>query len=304
MLFLIALLMFAAVSLGAFEVLRPKPDVLRRRIGIDGAPGTAEPGSRTDGTLVRRALAPGIGKLGRLLARLLPTRWVRGVNRMLIMANEPWSLGGFLSTWALAVSTGLLLVFYIASSSESVSSTQIFGIAMLTVPFAMLIPYALLRNRVKKRQKAIVRALPDAMDLLVTSVEAGMGVDSAFVLVVEKTAGPLSETFSLYLRQTGLGRRREDALLDVAERTGVEDLIGIAFAVNQGEELGTPLGDVLRLQASELRTLRRQRAEAAAQRAPVLMTIPLALCFLPAMVAVVIVPSVMNLMRFVGNLGS
>lgn len=304
MLFLIALLIFAAVSLGAFEVLRPKPDVLRRRIGVDGAVGPEEPRDRTAGSLLGRTLRPGFAQVGRLLARLLPTRWVRGVNRMLIMANEPWSLWGFLSAWALAVALGVLTVFYIASSGEGVSATQLFGISMLIIPFAVLIPYALLRNRVKKRQKAIVRALPDAMDLLVTSVEAGMGVDSAFALVVEKTEGPLSETFALYLRQIGLGRRREDALINVAERTGVDDLIAIAFAVNQGEELGTPLGDVLRFQAQELRTIRRQRAEAAAQRAPVLMTIPLALCFLPAMVAVVIVPSILNLVRFVGDLGS
>jgi tight adherence protein C len=303
MLFLIALLMFAAVSLGAFEALRPKPDVLRRRIGADGVLGAPEPRARTDGSLLGRTLAPGAVRVGRGLAHLLPTRWVRGVDRMLIMANEPWSLWGFLTAWALSVGLGLLLVLYIGSASDGVSSTQLFGIATLILPFAILLPYALLRNRVKKRQKAIVRALPDAMDLLVTSVEAGMGVDAAFALVVEKTEGPLSETFSRYLRQVGLGRGREEALVDVADRTGVGDLISIAFAVNQGEELGTPLSDVLRVQASELRALRRQRAQMAAQRAPVLMTIPLALCFLPAMGAVVIVPSVMNLIRFVGGLG-
>src|SRR5690606_32122903 len=119
----------------------------------------------------------------------------------------------------------------------------------------------------------------------------------------EKTEGPLSDTFALYLRQVGLGRARQDALLYVAERSGVPDLIGIAHSVNQGDELGTPLGDVLRRQAEELRLARRQRAQVAAQRAPVLMTIPLALCFLPAMVAVVIVPSIMNLINFVGDLG-
>lgn len=304
MLLLIALLMFGAVSLGAFEVLRPKPDVVRRRIARDGAPAREEPRSRLDGSLLRRTVRPGAGRLGGLLARLLPTRWVSGVDRMLVMADEPWSLWGFLTAWASSIALGTFVVFYVILSSDGLSATQSFGLVALVVPFSVLIPYALLRNRVKKRHKAIVRALPDAMDLLVTTVEAGVGVDAAFALVVEKTEGPLSETFSLYLRQVGLGRGREDALVDIAERTGVPDLISIARAVHQGEELGTSLGDVLRVQANELRTVRRQRAQMAAQRAPALMTIPLALCFLPAMVAVVVVPSILNLFRFVSDLGS
>lgn len=303
MLFVIALLTFAAVALGAFEVLRPRPDILRRRLNLDGSPGDAEARPRVHGSLPGRTLGPVVARAGRLLARLLPTRWIRGVDHMLVMADEPWSLWGFLFTWALAVAVGVLLLLYIGSSSRTISSTQLFAIGVLVVPLAVLSPYAVLRNRVKRRQKAIIRALPDAMDLLVTSVEAGMGIDAAFALVVEKTEGPLAQTFSLYLRQVGLGRSREDALVHVALRTGVPDLIAIAHAVNQGEQLGTPLGDVLRRQAEELRQLRWQRAQMAAQRAPVLMTIPLALCFLPAMVAVVVVPSVMNLIRFVGGLG-
>jgi tight adherence protein C len=151
---------------------------------------------------------------------------------------------------------------------------------------------------VKNRQKAITRSLPDSLDLLVTGVEAGLGVDAAFAMVTEKTGGPLAEAFTSYLRQVGLGRPRRDAFADIAERTGVMDLIRVAAAIAQAEQMGATLGDVLRVQAEDLRTLRRQRAEEAAQRAPVLMTIPMSLCFLPAMGAVVIVPSILNVMDF------
>jgi tight adherence protein C len=95
-----------------------------------------------------------------------------------------------------------------------------------------------------------------------------------------------------------LGRARRDALKYAADRTGVQDLITLAAAINQGEELGTTMGDVMRRQAKELRTLRRQRIQEAAQRAPVKMTIPLATCFLPAMAAIVVVPSILNLLNF------
>src|SRR5438094_9390699 len=131
-------------------------------------------------------------------------------------------------------------------------------------------PYALLRRRANGRRKAITRALPDALDLLTTGVEAGLGVDAAFVMVTEKTGGPLSETFSNYLRQVGLGRSRRDALTDVADRSGVQDLIRVAASVAQAEQMGAVLGDVLRVQAEDLRLLRRQRAQERAQRAPVL----------------------------------
>jgi tight adherence protein C len=178
------------------------------------------------------------------------------------------------------------------------------GISLAILPFAFLVPYLILRRRARRRQKSVARALPDALDLLVTSVEAGLGVDAAFAMVTERTSGPLSQTFALYLKEVGLGRPRRDALAHVAERTGVPDLIRIAASVAQAEEIGTTLGDVLRTQAEDLRLLRRQRAQEAAQRAPVLMTIPLALCFLPAMVAVVIVPSILNLMQFISDLGN
>ncbi len=304
MLLLIALLTFAAVSLGAYELMRPKADPIRRRLMVEPAePEQVSRHPRTEGGLGKRLFAPGLTRLGALLARLLPQNWIRGVERMLVMADEPWSLTGFLAIWAISIALGVALLLYVAGSLQNPTPTQIFAVTVAIFPFAALLPYARLRNKVKKRQKAIVRALPDAMDLLTTSVEAGLGVDAAFALVTEKTEGPLSETFALYLRQVGLGRARQDALVYVAERTGVPDLIGIAHSVNQGDELGTPIGDVLRRQADDLRVARRQRAQLAAARAPVLMTIPMALCFLPAMVAVVIVPSILNLVRFVGDLG-
>lgn len=296
----IGILTFAAVALGLFGALRPRPDVLGERLRLAERDQAAQP--RIHGSVLRRVAAPGAARAGRLFAKLLPTRWIQGINRMLVWADEPWSLWGFISAWALSIAVGGIVVAYIWASGSA--GIQLAGPVVLIISFATLVPYAVLRRRVKKRQRAIRLALPDALDLLVTSIEAGMGIDAAFGLVVEKTDGPLADAFALYLRQIGLGRSREAALLYVAERSGVEDLIAIARAANQSEELGTSLGDVLRHQASELRALRRQRAQIAAQRAPVLMTIPLALCFLPAMVAVVVVPSILNLVRFVGELGA
>lgn len=305
MLFIIALLVFLAVTGFAYEVLRARPTTLRHRITPEGAIEVESiERKRTDGSLIERVFAPATRGFGGRIARLLPGNLIRGTARMLVAADEPWSLPGFLAIWVLSAAAGALLWLYIAASSATLTGLQIAVIGMAIMPLAILLPYGRVRSKANRRKRAIVRALPDAMDLLVTTVEAGMGVDAAFAMVTDKTEGPLSETLAQYLKQVGLGRPRREALIEIAERTGVEDLVEIANSIKQGEELGTPVGDVLRVQAEELRARRRERAQTRAQRAPVLMTIPLATCFLPAMVAFVIVPSMLNLVQFVGNLGS
>ncbi len=302
MLVLIFLFVFAAIVLTVMYVARPREDAVARRLGA--APQhdvrvrqlEAGPGERLLLPLVRRA--------GRAVGRLLPHNLVRHVDQMLLEANQPWSLQGFLACWGLAAGCSIAFSFYLTSTSKSLSPLQTVLFVGMVIGLGTAAPYMVLRRKAKNRQKAIMLALPNALDLLVTCVEAGIGVDSAFALVTQKMNGPISETFATYLRQVGLGRPRREALTYVAQRSGLPDLINLSAAVNQSEELGTTMGDVLRLQADELRAARRERAQTAAQRAPVLMTIPLSLCFMPAMGAVVVVPSILNFIRFFGTLGS
>lgn len=301
MLPLVFLLSFGAISLLSWELLRPKANVIERRIMGDAPALTRE--RRLSGSFFSRSTGPSIDRFGQRISSLLPQNFVRAIDRMLMMANAPWSLSGFLVVWAAVAVSGISLFVWIITSRPEITGVQAVVLAIGTLPFPLVIPYAVLRRRTKNRQRLIIRALPDALDLMVTCVEAGMGVDASFGLVTERTTGPLSDTFALYLRQVGLGRSRREALSFVAERTGVADLVGLAASVTQGEELGTSMGDVLRIQAEELRAVRAQRARERAQRAPVLMTIPLVLFFLPAMGAVVIVPAIIHLVDFINNLG-
>jgi len=298
MLYLIAVFAFGAIALPTWELLRAKEDPIARRLGI-----SAESAGEAVAIPRRRPISAAIQRGRQALPGLLPARFVRRIQHMLVMANEPWPLPVFLSTWAMIVAFGLLFVLYV-SLVRDVTLGQVFSLSVAILPACILGPYAVLRRRVLNRQKAIIRALPDALDLLVTCVEAGMGIDAAFAVVVSKTDGPLAESFSFYLKQAGLGLSRRQALTDVSQRSGVKDLIGLATSVNRGEELGTTLGDVLRVQAEDLRAERRDRAHSAAQRAPVLMTIPLVVCFMPAMAAVVIVPSILNLINFTSTIGT
>jgi tight adherence protein C len=298
MLFLIAIVSFAAVSMTAWAVLHRRDEAILARLQA-GAPKLSRE-RRLEGSAWQRVFRPGFRRFGHGLARLLPQNLIAKIDHMLVMANEPWPLHGFLTAWLIAIVLGLVLSIYFvaASSASGVQALMFTSILML---LAALAPYALLRRRVVARQKQILRDLPDAIDLLVTCVEAGVGVDAAFAVVVEKSRGPISETFAQYMRRVGLGESRRDALLGVANRTGVDDLISVANSINQGEDLGTTIGDILRAQSEDLRVRRRQRVQEAAQRAPVLMTIPIALCFLPAMGAIIVVPAILNLMNFIGG---
>ena len=206
-------------------------------------------------------------------------------------------------TWAAVVLGSVLLILYAAAVQTIFTGLQLMVVSAFALFFICITPYAVVRGRARRRQRAIVRALPDGLDLLVTCVEAGMGADAAFATVAERTEGPLSQTFARYLSDVGLGRSRREALQAAADRTGVDDLIGLAVSINRAEDLGTTLGDVLGRQAKDLREIRRTRAQEAAQKAPVKMTIPLALCFLPAMGAVVVVPSIINLANYFGTIG-
>jgi tight adherence protein C len=291
------LLTFAAVSLAAFVLLQPKNDVVGRRIRGEKVRTSASE-RRLEGSIKDRFIVPNADRFGAFLARFVPKNVLQDLEHMMVMSNSRMPLTIFLTMWAVSFVVGCQFFWYVSASNSDMSPAQMVLLALFTIGLFTLMPYLWLRRRVKKRQKQITRALPDALDLLVTGVEAGLGVDAAFAMVTDKTSGPLSETLTLYLRQIGLGRPRRDAFLDVAERTGVTDLIRVAASVAQAEQMGAVLGDVLRMQASDLRILRRQRAQEAAQRAPVLMTIPMASCFLPAMGAVIIIPSILNLGTF------
>lgn len=301
MLYAIALIVFAGVALAVWAVMRPTENIFRRRIRAESFREQARE-IELESNLVRRVGAPLARKVGGLFARLVPKNSLRRLEHMLVMAGEPLSLPLYLAFWGGLVVFGGLVLFYIVLAKPDTSPIMFLMMTALVLALTAGSPYLILLRRVRNRQKSITRAMPDAIDLLVTCLEAGLGMDAAFAKVTEKTGGPLAEAFTLYLRQVGLGWPRRDALTQVAHRTGVRDLVRLASAVAHAEVVGSSLGDVFRLQAEDLRLARKARAQQAAHRAPVLMTLPLVLCFVPAMGIVIIVPTIISLMDFVNAL--
>lgn len=164
----------------------------------------------------------------------------------------------------------------------------------LTVGF--LSPDLYLYQKAYDRSQQIQRDLPDAIDLMTISVESGLGFDAAVQQVARNTEGPLAEEFSRVLREMQLGKGRAEALRSLGDRSDVADLQGFVGSMVQADSFGVPIGQVLRVQSSEMRVKRRQRAEEKAQQVPVKITVPLIFCILPCLFIAVMGPAVISIM--------
>lgn len=244
---------------------------------------------------VERVVWPLLDGMANAFARLLPTSFLGRVKRLLILAGSPLPLSVFLVLMLISTLAvpGLYLALVLAAGA-GLGTVQILGlIAFLLLGF--YIPYFWLARRVGRRHNEILRTLPNAMDLIVTCVEAGLGLDSAFAKVAQKMPGPFAEELAQMLREIGMGRSRRDALRDVGERTGVPEIITFVNSIIHAETTGSSIGDVLRVQADQMRTRRRQRVEQRAQRIPIWMTFPLVLFLLPSLFIAILGPAAIQM---------
>jgi tight adherence protein C len=157
-------------------------------------------------------------------------------------------------------------------------------------------PNLYLYQRAYDRAAVMQKALPDAIDLLTISVKSGLGFDAAVAQVARNTEGPLSEEFARMLQEMQIGRGRTEALRSLADRTNLPDLRGFVSAMVQADAFGIPIGQVLRVQSSEIRVKKRQWAEEQAQKVPVKILIPLIFCILPCLFIAVLGPAGITIM--------
>ncbi len=162
-------------------------------------------------------------------------------------------------------------------------------------------PWIVMHGRAGRRGQATEAALPDVLDLLTVSIEAGLALEAALARVAQRGDGPLHEELRRTLSEIGLGRRRRDALVALADRAGVAPLRSVVNALNQADRSGMRLGPVLRAQADQMRQRRRQRAEEAAMKAPLKMLFPLVGFVFPTIFLVVIGPAALNALQVLGG---
>lgn len=300
MLLLLALVLLggAIAAVSAALVKNENPDGLARALQAleqQSYGRSGELAGEADSSFTDRILAPLQARALAFGRRLAGADNAERIRRKLDFAGNPlgWTVDRVVSTKVLcALVFPVVAVLWTLLLGVPVTWVLLLGAASLVLGF--FAPDLYLYQCAAKRADKIRKSLADAVDLLTISVEAGLGFDAAVQQVARNTDGPLAEEFSRVLREMQLGMGRSEALRAMSERSNVEDLHTFAGSMVQADAFGIPIGQVLRVQSSEIRTKRRQYAEEKAQQVPVKIMVPLILCILPCLFVVVMGPPVLN----------
>jgi tight adherence protein C len=300
---LIALSVFVAVGAAAFAIMSAPRGVVQQRLaaykGMAGIEDEEPP--EADPTFADRLLKPLLPLARRVMTRVLPAGWIDQLTWRLTVAGNPMGVTTLIALWLAALTVlPLGYLFLTLSVNATIGGQELLIAGVLTLVGGYL-PHVWLRSKAKQRQKMILKSLPDAIDLLTTSVEAGMGIDGALAQVAEKVKGPIAVEIRRVLRDTAMGSTRREALEQFARRTALPDVQTFVNAVVQAEQMGVSLGHVIRVQSEQLRVRRRQRAEQAAYKAPVKMVFPLVFFIFPAIFVVILGPAMLLVMEGLGG---
>jgi tight adherence protein C len=200
----------------------------------------------------------------------------------------------------LALGLPALAFIYLGLAGLELAPAQLLLVLTLLAAFGYYLPNAVLARLRRWRQRDIVEAFPDALDLMTICVEAGLGLDAALLRVageIELTSPVLSEELHLVNLELRAGSSKENALRNLALRTGVEDVDALVAMLIQAERFGTSVADSLRVQSDALRTRRRLRAEETAAKIPTKLLFPLIFCVFPSMLVVLLGPAFLRLAR-------
>ena len=245
---------------------------------------------------IERTLRPLAASLSGRVARVTSSSFSERTEKRLALAGNPGDLrvADWLGIKAIGAIVGGIIFFLLFAVIGVLGFPFLIGVVLALVGalFGYTAPEFWLGRQVKKRQKAILLMIPDALDLLTISVRAGLGFDAALGKVVEKLNGPLSDEFRRALAEVRVGKARRDALRDIVPRTEVVPLTNFIGAIIQAEQLGVSISKVLQVQSEQLRIERRQRAEEMAAKAPIKMLFPLVGCIFPSLFIVILGPAI------------
>ena len=302
---LLLLLALASLGLAAYLVTevatlpaRQRQGAIRRAATYGSKPTSINPFA-AGGSFRERALGPMSTSLARAVLRVNPRTTVDSINLKLLRAGlaRRWSPTSYLAAKALLAGAGAAfgLVFVAAGSASGLRGILApFGFAFV----GFFLPDTVITFKTRSRREDVQADLPDALDLLAVSVEAGLGFDGAITKLTEHMDGPLAEEFALTLGEMRIGESRSEALKKMSERSAIPEMSAFARSVIQADQLGISLGRILRLQATEARNRRQAAAEEKAMKAPIKMLFPTVLFIFPAMFVVILGPAFLNLSKF------
>jgi tight adherence protein C len=253
-----------------------------------------------------RVIVPLLQRIGELSTRFTPQKALEDTQRKLEVAGNPGRIEAatFLaSRFVIAFFFGgLMLLIGLFAPNRWPIGTVVLVVLVFTL-LGFFFPQLWLQSRINARQQDIRRALPDALDLLTICVEAGLGLESAMSKVSEKWHNHLSLALLRAIREIQLGKARREAMRDMADRIGLNEMTSFVAAVIQSETLGVSLAKVLRIQSDQMRVRRRQLAEEKARQAPVKMILPLAFLIFPSILIILLTPAGIQLTRAFAGIG-
>lgn len=254
--------------------------------------------------LTRRVILPALQRLVANLMRMTPNAQVTHTRQNLVRAGMLSSMNvAQFEMRRLLAALGVASALAFLGGTLHAPVTTIYALALPLAALGYMLPSFWLGGRIRARQAAILKALPDTLDLLTVCVEAGLGFDAALARVVQKWRNPLTEEMERLLADLRMGRVRREALKDMAERTDVADVHSFVSSLIQADLLGVGLVKVMRVQSDQMRQRRRLRAEEQAQKAPVKMLFPLIFLIFPAVYIVILGPAMLSLSKAFGGGG-
>jgi tight adherence protein C len=251
-----------------------------------------------------RVIVPGLARLTRIGRRFTAGEQVTRIRHRLELAGNPsrWDVDRVIAFKMLGLIVGFVLGFGLPIAFQA-GLLPTLGIAVSLMAAGYFAPNIVLYQMGYNRREQIQRELPDALDLLTISVEAGLAFDAGLSQVARNTTGPLADEFFRVLQEMQIGLGRPEALRALSDRTDLPELRGFVTSMVQAEAFGIPISGVLRVQAADMRVKRSQRAEELAQKVPVKILFPLIFCILPSLFVVILGPAAIKIFTsFSGNL--
>lgn len=287
------------IILSGYRLMFGDSYVMKKRLGEIGMNNnnTAE-NEELSRPFNNRILQPFKEGLAKRILQFTPKEFVTNYENSVIRAGMPFSFGVnewlMLQAFMIFVVPSVSIAFGIIFQLETI---RVVSITLLEVIFGLAIPKLILTAKTQERQKDIMKALPDTLDLITVSVEAGLGFDAALGKVVEKMPGPLAKEFERVLQEMKMGKTRRDALKSMGSRINIVDFTTFVASIIQADQLGVSIGTVLRVQSEQMRMKRRQRAQEKAMKAPVKMLIPMVLFIFPTIFTVILGPMVIRMIE-------
>lgn len=249
-----------------------------------------------------RTVVPMLRNFERFMVRFAPSGIHNTVETKLQLAgiSDKWSPNGFITIWLICMGLFFMIGYIMISRSPMpyIQSVLIYWLCMIV---GALLPFSMLNTKIRKRQKKIEKQLPEVLDLLSVSVQAGLSFDGALRKITDRTVGPLIDEFKRMQQDVRMGAPKVRAMQAMGKRCDVDDLYLFITAVNQAERLGTSMGKTLLNQADNMRERRRQKAKAEALKAPIKMIFPLVVFIFPAIFVVTLLPSILSIIKNFSN---